>query len=259
MEKYNPFVKAVVLRMSEAHDLGDGTGANRYTLYERVKVYTAAPPDVLACVDKYIRRFYVPNVLGLAITTNHKTDGVFLPQDDRRHLVIWSDCTKEEFDEEYWNTRWRWLLHEDGAAHVAAYLMQRDLAKFNPAAPPRQTTAFFEIVNANHAPEDAEVADALDEIGLPNIVTLAMIVTTQCGAALDWLTDKRRRRSIPHRLERCGYLAVRNPGAKDGLWRIKNRRQTLYGKIELTAEQRLQWAEDYYRTHSSGHEAAGNS
>jgi hypothetical protein len=76
LESFNPFVKAVVLRMSEAHDLGESERTNRYALYERVKVYAAAPPDVLHCNDKYIRRHYVPKVLGLIVTTNHKTYGL---------------------------------------------------------------------------------------------------------------------------------------------------------------------------------------
>jgi hypothetical protein len=59
VDKYNPFAKSVVLRMNEGHDLGGSGRAHRYALHERVKVYAAAPPDVLPCVDKYIRRFYV--------------------------------------------------------------------------------------------------------------------------------------------------------------------------------------------------------
>lgn len=106
MDKSNPFGKSVVLRMNEGHDLGDSGCADRYALHERVKVYAAAPPDVLPCVDKYIRRFYVTNVLGLIITTNHKTDGVFLPSDNRRHLMAWAERTKEEFSKEFWNEQW---------------------------------------------------------------------------------------------------------------------------------------------------------
>jgi hypothetical protein len=87
LEPFNPFVKAVILRMNEAHDLGESERANRYALYERVKVYAATPPDVLRCNEKHIRQYYVPNVLGLIITTNHKSDGVYLPSDDRRHFI----------------------------------------------------------------------------------------------------------------------------------------------------------------------------
>jgi hypothetical protein len=255
LTQYTPYVKAVVLRMNEAHDLGESGRADRYALYERVKIYAAAPPDVLVCVDKYIRRFYVPNVLGLIITTNHKTDGVYLPNDDRRHLVAWSARMKEEFSKEFWNEQWRWLLHDGGAGHVAAYLADRDLSAFDPCAVPRQTTAFFEVVNVSQAPEDAEIADALDELEQPNICTLAAIVKTQCGATLEWLLDRKRRRSIPYRMERCGYIACRNPDAKDGLWVINGRRQTLYAKAGLKPEERLQAAYGYVaqQTKTAGH------
>jgi hypothetical protein len=42
-----------------------------------MKVYTAAPPDVLD--EKHLREYAVFNVCGVIITTNHKTDGLFLP------------------------------------------------------------------------------------------------------------------------------------------------------------------------------------
>jgi hypothetical protein len=264
LESFNPFVKAVVLRMSEAHDLGESERANRYALYERAKIYTAAPPDVLRCNDKYIRHFYVPNVLGLVVTTNHKSDGVYLPSDDRRHFIAWSHCTKEQFNAEYFNKLWRWLLWEGGNEHVAAYLAERDLSAFNPCALPRQTAAFFDIVVASQAPEDAELADVLDdmerdELGQskrPNVCSMLSILTSPHGASLEWLLDRRHRRSIPYRMERCGYIACRNPDADDGLWRINGRRQTLYVKASLSPEQRTQASRNYML---QTQKAAGNS
>jgi hypothetical protein len=98
-------------------------------------------------------------------------------------------------------------------------------------------------------PEDAELADALDEMsngeGPPNVCSLFSIAATHRGATLEWLLDRKRRRSIPYRLERCGYIACRNPDAGDGLWVINGRRQTLYVKASLTSEERLQAAYDY--------------
>jgi Family of unknown function (DUF5906) len=245
LEPFNPFVKAVVLRMNEAHDLGESERTNRFALYERVKIYAATPPEVLRCNEKHLRQYYVPNVLGLIITTNHKSDGVYLPSDDRRHFIAWSHRSKEEFSAEYFNELWSWLLYENGNAHVAAYLAQRDLSAFNPCALPRQTPAFFDIVNAGRSPEDAELADVLDELGQPEICTLLMLAASNTGAVLEWLLDRRHRRSLPHRLERCGYIACRNPDAEDGLWKINRRRQTLYVKASLTSEQRLQAAQNF--------------
>ena len=216
-----------MLRMNEAHDLGESERTNRFALYERVKIYAATPPEVLACNEKHLRQYYVPNVLGLIITTNHKTGGVYLPSDDRRHYIAWSQRTKEEFTAEYFNELWRWLLYDGGNADVAAYLMQRDLSAFDPCALPPQTAAFFEIVNAARSPEDAELADALDELKQPDVCSVSSILACSAGAALEWLLDRRYRRSLPHRMERCGYIACRNPETEDGTWRINGRRQTL--------------------------------
>jgi hypothetical protein len=43
--RFNGFLKSVILRVSEARDLGD---VNRYQFYDHLKAYTAAPPDVLS-------------------------------------------------------------------------------------------------------------------------------------------------------------------------------------------------------------------
>jgi Family of unknown function (DUF5906) len=79
--RFNGYVKSVVLRISEARDLGD---VDRFAFYDHMKVYTAAPPDVLRCDEKNLREYSVPNVCGVVITTNYKSDGIYLPADDRR-------------------------------------------------------------------------------------------------------------------------------------------------------------------------------
>jgi hypothetical protein len=43
---FNPFVHSVLLRINEAKDMGE---VSRYELYEHLKTYLAAPPDVLPC------------------------------------------------------------------------------------------------------------------------------------------------------------------------------------------------------------------
>ena len=71
-----------------------------------MKVYAAAPPDVLRVDEKNLREYNVLNCCGVIITTNHKTDGIYLPADDRRHYVAWSSLTKEDFTEGYWADLW---------------------------------------------------------------------------------------------------------------------------------------------------------
>ena len=256
VERFNPHVKAVILRISEAHDLGDSMHFNRFAFYEKTKTLAAAPPEVLSCQDKYIPKFYIPNLVGLVITTNHKTDGVFLTADDRRHYVAWSDLDKDTLPDGYFNDLWRWLIHEGGMGHVAAFLMTRDLSKYDPKAPPPKTEAFHDIVHAGHAPEDTDLDDGLDELKRPEICSLSMIVATSAGARMEWLLDRKLRRTVPHRMERCGYVPVRNPNSKQGLWTISDRRVTLYARADLKSEVRLKAAEDHVL---NAMKTAGNS
>jgi len=227
----------VILRVSEARDLGD---VDRFQFNDHMKSYTAAPPDVLRVDEKNLREYAVPNVVGVIITTNYKTGGIFLPPDDRRHYVAWSDLTKDDFTPAYWQTLWGWY-HNGGIAHVAAYLATLDSA-FDAKAPPPKTAAFWDIVDAGRAPEDAELADVFDEMGNPDAVTLAQIKTAASGGVLDWLQDRKNRRAIPHRMENCGYVSVGNDAAKDRPWKINNTRQAICAKRELPFQDQLRAA-----------------
>jgi len=239
--RFNSFVRSVILRVNEARDLGDAERINRFSFYDHTKIYTACPPDVLRVDEKHLREYYVFNCLGFLITTNHKTDGIFLPADDRRHYVAWSDRTKEDFTPDYWNRLWAWY-GAGGYGHVAAYLAELDLSGFDPKAPPPKTAAFWDIVGANIAPEDDDLANLLETMKHPDGVTLALLISNAKGAIAEWLMDRKHRRSLPHRLERCGYVSARNPGRDDGLWRIEGERQRVYVKATFSADERLRAA-----------------
>ena len=212
---------------------------DRFKFYAHMKSIMAAPPDVLRVDEKNLREYSVFNVCGVVMTTNHKTDGVYLPADDRRHYVTWSEAKKEEFPETYWKSIWAWY-EEGGYGHVAAYLAELDLSGFNPKAPPPKTGAFWAIVDANRAPEDAELADVLDKLGRPDAVALDMLVKEADFDFYTWLRDRKNRRNIPHRLEQCGYIPVRNDAADDGLFKINNRRQAVYARTGLSFRGRLE-------------------
>lgn len=237
--------------MSEARDLGE---VNRFDFYEQMKVLTASPPEVLRVDEKHMREYDIFNVCGVIITTNYKTNGIYLPIDDRRHFVAWSQAKKEDFSEQYWNEIWGWY-ETGGFAHVAVYLRTLDISDFNPKAPPPKTAAFWDIINTNHAPEEAELADVIDSLSKPcgtdangdpileppHAITIEMLKEAAgLGTEThDWISDRKNRRIIPHRLERCGYEPVRNEAAKDGLWKIKGKRQAVYAHCSLSTRERI--------------------
>src|SRR5262249_44973132 len=144
---------------------------NKFQLYDRMKTQLATPPNVAPINDKYRPRHSVVKTGGVTITTNHRTDALYLPADDRRHHVDWSPLTKEDFPLLYWDTLWS-AYEAGGYADIAAYLDSVDLSDFDPKAPPEKTSAFLDIVNANRPGEDAELADILDKMRNPEAVTL---------------------------------------------------------------------------------------
>jgi hypothetical protein len=84
------------------------------------------------------------------------------------------------------------------------------------------------------------LADVLDTLGNPGAVTLGQLIEQAVGRdAADWLLDRTNRRAIPHRMERCGYVPVRNPDADDGLWKVEGKRQTVYAKANLTPREQM--------------------
>ena len=233
--RFNGFVKSVILRMSEARDLGD---VDRYALHEHLKPLIAAPPDVLRCDEKNLREHAVVNVCGVVITTNH-TDGLYIPPDSRRYFVAWSDTTRDDTDGRYWTDLYYWFERENGYGHVAAYLRELDLADWNPKAPPSKTPAFWRVVDAGRAPEDSELADALDAVQRPQAVTVSQLCIYASDAFREWLQDRRNARQLPHRMEAAGYIAARNDSSKDGQWVVAGKRQTVYTKRELPVRDRI--------------------
>jgi hypothetical protein len=232
---WTDFYRAVILRINEARDLGE---YDRFGFYDHMKGVIAAPPDVLRVNEKHKHQYYVPNVCGVVITTNHKIDGIYLPANDRRHRVAWSERKQEDFDPEYFPKLWRWY-NNGGDRHVAAYLRQLDISGFDPKAPPPKTPAFWAIVDANRAPEEAELADALDLLGNPLATTLILVQAVVNTEFQFWLGDRKNRRIIPHRFEKCGYVPVRNEAADDGLWRMNGKRQAVYARAELSLHDQL--------------------
>ena len=241
--RFNGFLKSVILRINEAHDLGGEV--SKFAFYERLKAYTAAPPEVLRVDEKNLREYSVLNCVGVILTTNHKVGGIYLPADDRRHYVCWSPLTVADFkqDENYWKDIWAWYA-QGGDSDVAAFLHERDLSKFDAKAPPAKTPSFWEIVDAGAVPEDAELRDALEALGNPAATTLERVKRAGSAEFEIWASDRKNRRVMPHRFEQCGYAPVRSDTADDGLWKIGGKRQVVYARNGLSTREKRKAAKE---------------
>ena len=69
------------------------------------------------------------------------------------------------------------------------------------------------------------------------------LVAKASGGFSDWIMERKNRRSIPHRLEKCGMTPIRNSAAESGLWVIKGARQVIYVQKTLSPADQLRAAE----------------
>lgn len=223
MARFNAHVKSVILRVNEARDMGE---FNRFDFYESIKQLTASPPETIPCEEKYMKKYSVANVTGVIFTTNHKTGGIHIPEDDRRHFVAWSDIAKKDFPENFWNEMYAWY-RGGGWDHVAAYLHTHDISGFDPKAPPPQTEAWHDIVEACKPVEDKEFAMAIDLLSdedkdgalrRPQALSISMIKEAANASFRNWLSERKNWRLIPYRLEECGYVPVRHPTMGVNRW-----------------------------------------
>ncbi len=187
----------------------------------------------------------------MAFTTNYSSNGFYLPADDRRHYVVHSDVDPASLGLDYFNELHAWLDAE-GNRHIASYLASLDLSKFNPKAPPQKTAAFWDIVTANRTGSGENyVVDALDRLAKktkngkwPDVVTGSQLSACAPDEAYTFFKEKRPSGSAAD--ESCRLRAVSGPGTPDdGRWRVGGHRETIYGRRELSEEQRQRKARKF--------------
>ena len=155
---FNGFIKSVILRVSEVRDLGD---INRYQILRSHEGYTAAPPDVLRVDEKNLREHSVLNCCGVIITTNtRRTASTCQPMTGGTtwHGPILKRKTSRRLLEQTIA-----LVRRRRPPPRRRLPRRARISAFDPKAPPPKTAAFWDIVDANRAPEDAELADVLDQ------------------------------------------------------------------------------------------------
>lgn len=235
MGTFTGYRQSVLLVVSEARNLGE---VNRPQFYERFKDVIASPLP-LYVNEKNRHEFYIPNIIGVIITTNHKTDGIYLDADDRRHFVCWSTLSLADFDAAYFTQMWERYYFQGGLDDIASYLRDLDVRDFKPGEPPPKTPAFWEICDAGQHPEIADIENTLDALAArnggqrPTVVTFSDLIGINAEAEFVMII-KKNRRVLSRWMEQAGYKAVHNPdNAKQGLWWIGEKNQVVYGKSSI--------------------------
>jgi hypothetical protein len=247
MGRFNGFLQGVVLRVSEVHNLGEHM--TRRKLYEHLKPIIAAPPDTLQVDAKGVEVRSIPNRIGVVMTTNHRHEGLFLPGEDRRHYLAWTDMTERQIRQDkgadYYAKLYRWL-NGSGEEHVVAYLQALDLSQWDAKAPPPKTRWWVSLVGVStHDTNDEELEDAITAMGEPAVFDKKQLMAAAEPGLQAWIDDRKNARAFPARLYQRGYEKV--PGVADkGRWLLKGgQKASLYGKVSMAPMDKVKACENW--------------
>jgi Family of unknown function (DUF5906)/Primase C terminal 2 (PriCT-2) len=230
--RFNKYRQSVVLEINEIHNLGDSL--NPYRFYEQTKTLIAAPPNTLRVDEKYVGVYAIPNVVGVVMTTNHKLDGLYIEENDRRHFIAWSPLKQKDLRSDYFDILGQWL-EDGGRDHAAAYLRAFDLSGFNPKAPPEKTATWQEIVGSTLTDgQDETIADVLDLMKRPAAFTRQDFMAKSPDRLQDWI--ERASKPFANKLDNAGYRRAVNRASKDGRFYIAGRSVTIYVSKSLTSD-----------------------
>ena len=127
---YNLQAEIVIL-----NELKEPEARERRALANRLKPIIAAPPETLTINRKGLHPYEMLNRLQVIAFTNDPLP-ITIPSQDRRWFCVWSHA--ERMVPEDADRLWKWYK-QGGFEKIAAWLWQRDVSRFNPAAAPPVT------------------------------------------------------------------------------------------------------------------------
>ena len=238
--------------VNEVHDTGD---EKPWKMEDKLKQIGARPPDWLSVNEKYGLKYTVPNVINVAMTTNHSLSAVHLSSEEaRRYLMLGSKVTREELGEARLIKLATWLNDRGGWIHCVQFLLDRDVSKFNPNAAPPKTWMFEAAVESSKSAVEVEIEDALDDwvaTRKSEYVLFTLDDLTVDSGASSYIRNPKYRSVVSNALFKLGWITVRNPDDKRGKWLVPAglnsatfRRRMLYGPAGMASKDLIQAAKD---------------
>ena len=145
------------------NELKEPEARERRALANRLKPIIAAPPETLTINRKGLHPYEMLNRLLVLAFTNDPLP-ITLPTQDRRWMCIWSRA--DRMDEDQSIRIWKWYK-SGGFEAIAAWLHQRDVAAFNPAAKPPVSEWKLNMVEHGMSVQESHMVEMLQRRAAP--------------------------------------------------------------------------------------------
>ena len=231
--QFKPWLQTLMLVVDEVRPSKDEHHAS--SMYNVLKPLMAAPPMTLPMEDKHVKLRYVINVMRVFITTNDWM-AMYIPQEDRRMFILHSNLPQRwniaEGRPDYFVNFFTWL-DSGGAEAVAAWLAARDLSRFNPKAEAVKTAGWNAVAATWGEPDDG-IAFALEHLGKPDVVFGAELADPPFDSRDEIAAMLKSPRTIGHRMQKAGYVIVRNPD--DERWTFRKDGRTFRSSLAFVKQ-----------------------
>ena len=151
---YNLEAEVVIL-----NELKEPEAKERRALSNRLKPIIAAPPETLTINRKGLHPYEMLNRLQVIAFTNDPLP-ITIPSQDRRWFCVWSHAPR--MDPDAAAALWHWYKI-GGFQKVAAWLWQRDVSHFNPAAAPPVTEWKMNMVEHGLSVAESYLVDLMQQ------------------------------------------------------------------------------------------------
>lgn len=139
------------------NELKEPEAKERRALANKLKPIIAAPPETITINRKGLHPYEMLNRLLVIAFTNDAVP-ITIPSQDRRWFCVWSRAPRMDEDEAV--KMWAWYKRE-GFAKIAAWMHQRDVSAFNPAAKPPVTEWKLNMVEHGMSMTESSIVDMI--------------------------------------------------------------------------------------------------
>jgi hypothetical protein len=188
---------------------------HKKNLYEDLKSLVSVAQGSVVVNKKGIGQYYIRNIQNWIIFSNH-SDALALEEDDRRYFIYASPAEKRS--PKYYRGLAKAFQERGFLAYLAGWLIERDLAAFDPGAAPPMTEAKRAMIDAARDPAEAWIAEQFEDGGLwcgREIVRVQELVSAAKAGAAGFGGDvplgveqKMSQRKISDALRKHGFTAL---------------------------------------------------
>ena len=139
------------------NELKEPEAKERRALANKLKPIIAAPPETLTINRKGLHPYEMLNRLQVIAFTNDPVP-ISIPSQDRRWFCLWSSAPRMDPCDA--DKLWKWYKN-GGFQKIAAWLHQRDVSAFNPAAAPPVTDWKLNMVEQGMSMTESHLVDMI--------------------------------------------------------------------------------------------------